>query len=68
MVEKTVYVVLGTLAVAYLLAVVAGMIAVWPWGLIGLLAIGAVGALFVKALHDRLNNAEDDYYSRNVDK
>ena len=68
MVEKTVYLVLGALAVAYLLAVVAGLIAVWPWGLIGLLAIVAVGALFAKALHDRLNNAEDDYYSRNVDK
>lgn len=68
MIENAVYVVLGTLAVAYLLAIVAGLIAVWPWGVIGLIVLAAVGVLFVKALHDRLNNPEDDYYSRNVDK
>ena len=68
MIETAVYVVLGTLAAAYLLAIVAGLVAVWPWGAIGLVGLGAVGVLFVKVLHDRLNNAEDDHYSRNVDK
>lgn len=68
MVETAVYIVLGVLAAGYLLAVVAGLMAVWPWGIIGLVAIGAIGVLFVKVLRERLNNAEDDHYARNVDK
>ena len=68
MVETAVYIVLGTLAAGYLLAVIAGLLAVWPWGITGLVAIGAIGVLFVKVLRDRLNNAEDDHYARNVDR
>ena len=68
MIETIAYVVLGTVAAAYLIAMIVGMVAIWPWGLVGLVVIAAVGALFVKALRDRLTSAEDDHYSRNVDK
>ena len=68
MIETIAYIVLGTIAAAYLLAMIVGMIAIWPWGLVGLAVVAAVGALFIKALRDRLTNPEDDHYTRNVDK
>ncbi|MCB9958807.1 MAG: hypothetical protein H6843_09410 [Rhodospirillaceae bacterium] len=68
MAEKFAYAVLGGVALTYVIALIAGMIVAWPFGIIGLVVLAAVGALFIKVLRDRLNNAEDDYYSRNVDK
>ena len=68
MVEKFAYAVLGGVALTYVVALIAGLIVVWPFGLIGLVVLAAVGALFIKVLRDRLNNPEDDYYSRNVEK
>ena len=68
MIETIAYVVLGSVAVAYLVAMIAGLIALWPWGIVGLVVLAAVGALFWKVLRDRLTNAEDDHYSRNVHK
>ena len=50
------------------MGMVAGMIAAFPWGLIGLVALLGVGLLFAKVLQDRLANKEDDYYSKNVEK
>ena len=60
--------VLGGVALTYVVALIAGLIVAWPFGLIGLVVLAAVGALFIKVLRDRLHNAEDDYYSRNVDR
>ncbi|MCA8931322.1 MAG: hypothetical protein KDA49_02580 [Rhodospirillaceae bacterium] len=68
MVEKFAYAVLGGVALTYVVALIAGLIVAWPFGLIGLVVLAAVGALFIKVLRDRLHNAEDDYYSRNVDR
>jgi len=66
--EKAAYAILLGLAVLWLLAVIAGMIAAFPFGILGLLAIVAVGLLFIKVLRERLANKEDDHYSRHVDK
>jgi len=66
--EKIAYAILLGLAVLWLLAVVAGMIAAFPFGILGLLAIVAIGLLFIKVLRERLANKEDDHYSRHVDK
>jgi Tfp pilus assembly protein PilW len=44
------------------------MVAAFPFGIIGLIVLTGVGVLFIKVLKDRLNNKEDDYYSKNVDK
>lgn len=53
-------------AVALGIAVVAGAVAAFPHGLIGLIAIAGLSVLFVKVVADRAANAEDDYYARNV--
>ena len=68
MVEKVGFGLLGVVAVIYVLALIVGMIAAWPFGLIGLCLIGGIGLLFWKVLQERLNNKEDDYYAKNVDK
>ena len=66
--EKVGYTCLGVVAVLYALAMLVGIIAAFPFGLIGLLVVIGVGVLFVKVLKERLGNKEDDYYSKNVEK
>ena len=66
--EKAGYIVLGLVAILYAIALVVGMIAVFPFGLIGLAIIVGMGSLFIKVLKDRLTNKEDDYYSDHVEK
>ena len=66
--EKWGYSLLGIIAIIYLLAMLVGMIAAFPFGLIGLILITAIGILLVKVLKERLQNKEDDYYSNKVDK
>lgn len=55
-------------AVIYAGVLVLGMIALFPFGLIGLGIFAILGALFFTVVRQRLTNAEDDYYERNVDK
>ncbi len=62
------YLLLGIVAVGWLIALFAGIITTFPWGIIGLVAIVGIGLLFVKALKDRLTSSEDDYYDRTVEK
>ena len=66
--ETTGYVLLGIVAALWLLGMIVGMVAAFPFGLIGLVAFLGVGLLFIKVLKERLRNKEDDHYSRNVDK
>jgi len=66
--EKTAYVILILVAIAWIIAMIAGMVAAFPAGLIGLAAIFALGLLFVKALRDRAGQSRDDRYSRDVQK
>ncbi len=66
--EKTAYALLLAVAVLWLIAMLVGMIAAFPFGLIGLVVIVAVGLLFIKVLRERLANKEDDYYANNVDR
>lgn len=62
------YTLLGGVVVVYTIAMIIGMIAVFPFGLIGLIVLTGVGLLFVKVLKERLANREDDYYSKEIDK
>ena len=62
------YVLLGIVFGVYAVAVVVGMVAVFPWGILGLLAIAGIGVLLIKVVGERLRNTEDNYYSKNVDK
>jgi hypothetical protein len=66
--EKWGYSLLSILAVIYLIAMFVGMIAAFPFGLPGLLLIGGIGVLLVKVIKERMQNKEDDYYSKEIDK
>jgi F0F1-type ATP synthase assembly protein I len=66
--EKIGYLCLALVAGCYLLAMFAGMVAAFPYGLIGLVAIVGIGVLLLKVIRERRANAEDDHYSRTVDK
>ena len=66
--EKIGYLCLGLVAVCYLAAMLVGMVAAFPFGLIGLVAIVGVGALLIKVIKERRANVEDDHYSKTVDK
>jgi hypothetical protein len=66
--ENIGYVLLAIVAICWLIAILIGMVAAFPVGIIGLLAIGGIGFLFAKVVKDRLANKEDDYYSKNVEK
>jgi hypothetical protein len=64
--ENVGYVLLGIVVFIWFAAMVAGMIAMFPWGITGLIAIAGFGFLLAKAIKDRLANKEDDYYAKNV--
>ncbi len=66
--EKAGYAILLSLAVLWILGIIGGMIAAFPVGLVGLVALVGIGLLFIKVVKDRLSNKEDDYYSKNVDQ
>ncbi len=66
--EKVGFTCLGLLAVLYLLALLAGVILAFPFGLLGLVALIGIGALIIKVLKERIGNKEDDYYAKHVDK
>ncbi len=66
--EKWGYSLLTIVAVIYLIAIFVGMIAVFPYGLLGILVLGGFGILMIKVIKERLQNKEDDHYSREVEK
>ena len=66
--EKVGYVCLGCVELSYLIALLIGMIAVFPMGLIGLVALLGIGALYLKVIRERRDNREDDHYQDTVDK
>jgi hypothetical protein len=66
--ERIGYVLLAIVGICWLVAMVAGMVAIFPFGIIGLVAITGIGFLFAKVIKDRLSNKEDDYYAKTVEK
>lgn len=66
--ENIGYILLAIVAAFWFIAMVAGMIATFPVGVIGLAAIIGIGFLFAKVVKERLANKEDDHYSKTVDK
>lgn len=66
--ETIAYALLAIVALVWLVAIVTGMIVAFPFGVIGLMVLLAVGLLFIKVLKERLANTEDEHYSKNVDK
>ena len=66
--EKTAYIILIIVTIAWIIAWIIGMFEnVWL-GIIGLVTIVGLGFLFIKALTDRLASKKDDKYSKDVEK
>ena len=66
--EKWGYSLLSIIAVVYLIAMIVGMIAAFPFGLLGLFLMAGIGVLLVKVVKERMRNKEDDYYSKEIEK
>ena len=66
--EKAGYILLSIVALGWLGVVIFGMVAAFPFGIIGFVVLIGLGLLFAKVVQDRLESKEDDYYSKNVDK
>ena len=64
--EKLGYLLLLAVAAVWLYAMIRGMIALLPYGVVGLVALAGVGLLLAKVVKDRVTSTEDDYYSKNV--
>jgi len=64
--EKTGYIILIIVTIAWIIAWIIGMFEnVWL-GIIGLVTIIGLGLLFIKALTDRLASKKDDKYSKDI--
>jgi hypothetical protein len=68
MMEYIGYFLLAIVVIIWIIAMIVGLIIAFPFGLIGLVAILGLGLLLIKVITDRLQNKEDDHYSKNVDK
>lgn len=64
--EKIGYVLLSVVALAWLIVILVGMVAAWPYGIVGFVVLIGLGFLFAQVVKERLENKEDDYYSKNV--
>ena len=47
---------------------VAGMVAAFPVGLVGLVVLAGIGFLFAHVVKTRVESDDDDYYSKRIDK
>jgi len=62
------YTFLAIVAIIWLVVVLIGLVAAFPYGIIGFVALVGLGFLFAKVVKDRLENREDDHYSDNVEQ
>ena len=66
--EKFGYILLIGFYVLIINFIIADVEVFYPDGLLLLLASSGLLVLFIKVLKDRLNNKEDSYYSKEIDK
>lgn len=67
---------LGNLALAiicvaaalYVIVLITGMIAIWPFGIIGLVALGLCGFGLFRVVRDKLTDKENRHYEDNVNE
>ena len=45
-----------------------GALALFPYGFIALIALLVVGYFFYRVIKERIENKEDDYYEKNINK
>jgi hypothetical protein len=56
------------LGLLWLGVTITGLVAMVPFGLLGLIPIAIVIGLLAAVIRQRLANTEDDYYDKHVDK
>ena len=66
--DKLALIVVVAGAIIWGFLMLAGMIAAWPVGLPFLAIVLIAGYFLYRVIADRLSNAEDDYYEKNVDQ
>lgn len=66
--ENLGYILIGSVFILWILGMIAGMVAIYPFGLIGLIVLTGFGLLFTKVAKERMANKEDDYYNDNVNQ
>lgn len=59
------YIVAG-IACVYVCFMFVGMIAIFPYGIPGLIGLAVLLYIFVRVVRERLGNKEDDYYEKNI--
>ncbi len=64
--EKTGYIILIIVTIAWIIAWLLGMFQNTWIGLIGLTTLIGLGMLFIKALRDRIKEYKNDRYSRDI--
>ena len=53
-------------AAVYVGVLITGMIALWPFGILGLAVLGFLGLIMGMVVLQRLGDKEGEHYSRNV--
>lgn len=66
--DQIILILLAIGATIYVGSIVFGMLQIMPYGLIGLGIIAIFLGIMGRIVYDRLNNEEDDYYQKNVEK
>lgn len=64
--DKLALIAICVLAALWLAVWVFGLVATFPFGLPVIVVLLGAGYFLYRVVRDRLNNAEDDYYERNV--
>ena len=64
--ENLGYILIGSVLLLWIIAIIAGLIAILPYGLVGLVALTGGAVLLAKVIKERLANREDDHYSKTV--
>jgi len=64
--EKLGYILLGSVMLLWLVGMIVGMIAIMPYGLVGLVAMAGAGLLLTKVLRERIANREDEHYDKDI--
>ena len=66
--DKLVLILVIAGAALWALVMLGGIIATLPWGLPALIIFLIGGYIVYRVIRDRLSNAEDDYYDKNVEQ
>ncbi len=66
--DKLVLILVIAGAAIWAMVMLGGIIATLPWGLPALIIFLIGGYIVYRVIRDRLSNAEDDYYDKNVEQ